>query len=823
MADELKQATTAAAESRVVFVVFKLGIPAEALARAEAGQAAAAAPFHFVIGSDAKLYAGFPGLPPAGEPVRVAVAPAKGDDKRTLAAVEKEIAGLKGLLFAFFATTDAAEQGRLLEPLKAADRAPLDRFIGADAKPPSTGDTLQDEMSGEMPPQTITRDALPSSPPGDDPGPFTGSPEQLDALRLHVVNLRRGALSRDGLMQTTARDLTLLAQAIERKCTGDNAQTLMFYAHGGLTDERFALASAWAYHRWWTGHGVYPVFFVWETGALETMWQIVGAKLGRTRAATRDIFDHTSDPLVEAIASGPGTVLWSAMKDSARLAADRAKGGGAAALVEALVVALAGKDLKQVVAVGHSAGSIFHAHFLPALAAKGIAIDQLHLLAPAITRGLYDSNLAPVFAARDGKPVTMLTMTGRAERADNCGGVYRKSLLYLVSKAFERGADRKILGMEDFWDDDPAEAIDAVFGPTADADADPARATASRTHGGFDNDRATMESVLRRILGTAASQPVEPRFPAGGVRVGRDALSPPNFYGIPEDAFATPVAALPPAVVMAAVPGTAPAIRLGRQRLALCIGNDDFPGEMRLSGCVNDAKEWANTFAAAGFVSEVLADKSAAEMGATIRRYAQLCEPGDTLALHISSHGTQIPDRDGDEREDDQFADTLDEAVLGRDWDSGGLVIDDEWPGLLTTRRGGVHIVRFHDFCHAGRTTRMLLRPGRKVRGLRIGPVAEQRAVAALGKRAERSARGGYGQDAPYLTFCACQPHQLSAEEAGMGLFSRAANTLLRGSGAGLSATQLAGEIARSLAGESQQPLVEGPDAMAALPVFGAP
>ena len=285
---------------------------------------------------------------------------------------------------------------------------------------------------------------------------------------------------------------------------------------------------------------------------------------------------------------------------------------------------------------------------------------------------------------------------------------------------------------------------------------------------------------------------------------------------------AAPVAALPSVPGVAAGPGITHPLRTGRQRLALCIGNDAFAGEMRLSGCVADARAWAETFRAAGFDARTLEDASAAQMRDTIRSFAERCSPGDTLALHISSHGTQVPDLDGDESEDDRFADALDEAVLGIDWETDGLVIDDEWPGLLATRPG-VHVVRFHDFCHAGRTTRMLLRPGRKVRSVRIGDAAAQRAVAALGKRAERTARGGYGQDATYLTFCACQPHQLSAEEAGMGLFSRAANALLRGSGAELSATQLASEIARSLAGENQQPLIEGPDAMAALPVFGAP
>ena len=805
MVDQPKQPTAPVDESKLAFVLYKLGIPAEALARAEAGQAASAAPFHFVIGPDATLYPGFPQRPREGEPVRIAVVLAQGAEKRTL---------------------DATDRAQLLDTLKAEDRALLTRFIAAAAEPTSTvargappslhpgGESLGAAAPAAVPPVTTPQTA---SPVSIDPGPFTGSPEQLGALRPHVVNLNRGALSHGGSMQTTVGDLTKLAQKVAAECVGSEAKTLLFFAHGGLTDERTALASAWTYHKWWLDNGVYPVFFVWETGALETVWQIIGAKLGRTRAVTRDIADHTSDPVVEAIARGPGTAMWSAMKDSAELAAE--KSGGATMLADALVKELAGRTLKQVVAVGHSAGSIFHAHFLPMLVAKGIEVKQVHLLAPAITCELYDSRLAPVFAGRSAKPITMYTMSREAERADNCGGVFRKSLLYLVSNAFERGEGRKILGMEDFWEESRGALIDAQFGPSA--------VTASRSHGGFDNDQATMESVMRRIRGLGPSTPLDHRFPAGGVRVGRDAPTPANFYGIPDDAFAAPVATLPPVIEAATGSALVSAafsrpLQSGRRRLALCIGNDAFAGDMRLSGCIADARAWAETFQAAGFEAKVLENAGAAQMRDTIRSCAQLCAPGDTLALHISSHGTQVPDLDGDESEDEQFADVLDEAVLGIDWDAGGLVIDDEWPGLLATRPG-VHVVRFHDFCHAGRTTRMLVRPGRKVRSVNIGEVAAQRAVAALGKRAERAARGGYGQDAGYLTFCACQPHQLSAEEQGMGLFSRATNALLRGIGAGFSAIQLANEIARSLEGENQQPLIEGPDAMAALPVFGAP
>jgi hypothetical protein len=67
---------------------------------------------------------------------------------------------------------------------------------------------------------------------------------------------------------------------------------------------------------------------------------------------------------------------------------------------------------------------------------------------------------------------------------------YTRSLLYLVSRSFEGGRDVPILGMEKYFPADLARMRSVkVF--TA-----PGPQSASTTHGGFDDDAATMASVI---------------------------------------------------------------------------------------------------------------------------------------------------------------------------------------------------------------------------------------------------------------------------------------------------------------------------------------
>lgn len=91
---------------------------------------------------------------------------------------------------------------------------------------------------------------------------------------------------------------------------------------------------------------------------------------------------------------------------------------------------------------------------------------------------------------------------------DDDVGPYGKSLLYLVSNAFEGKREVPLLGMKKFLNDDKdlsallGRNIDGLPGIVVSGEGDkPGETAKSDTHGGFDNDPNTMNSLLVRILG----------------------------------------------------------------------------------------------------------------------------------------------------------------------------------------------------------------------------------------------------------------------------------------------------------------------------------
>ena len=109
------------------------------------------------------------------------------------------------------------------------------------------------------------------------------------------------------------------------------------------------------------------------------------------------------------------------------------------------------------------------------------------------------------------------------ELDDVCGAhgvaIYHKSLLYLVSKALEKPRNAQetevpLVGMAHFAETevDGTSFVDAVRGIDGSLvwspNATPAQSRSdAAAHGAFDDDIATMTSVLLRILGRTASSP----------------------------------------------------------------------------------------------------------------------------------------------------------------------------------------------------------------------------------------------------------------------------------------------------------------------------
>jgi hypothetical protein len=187
--------------------------------------------------------------------------------------------------------------------------------------------------------------------------------------------------------------------------------------------------------------------------------------------------------------------------------------GGGLALVTDLLAGLKNQfPALRIHLVGHSAGSILFGGFVERLAGTGVPIETCTLWAPACTMDVYRNQYLPSIKSGHVRNLTLFTLTDKAERDDNCANIYHKSLLYLVSNAFEQGLGKApflheregqpLLGMAKFVSRLPAAQrnVDWVLSPNANAPAT-LDASTSKSHGGFDDDAATLASTLGRIVG----------------------------------------------------------------------------------------------------------------------------------------------------------------------------------------------------------------------------------------------------------------------------------------------------------------------------------
>ena len=357
----------------------------------------------------------------------------------------------------------------------------------------------------------------------------------LTDIRPYVVDVsNEGALSDSGDYWTTERDLErLFSSYLPERTRGWAKRRVMLYLHGGLNDERAVARRVLAYRDVFLANEIYPLHIMWESGAVEVIRGMLESMVKREVApaaaswlhAVRDGVLEARDLTLELTTAVPGGALWRKMKDNARLSSDRPDGKGGMELLAAYagraVGALPAAQRRdwELHVVGHSAGSIYCAYGMPHIANCGIALKSVQLMAPAITNVLFRQSMMPLVAAGSCPAPDVYLLSDVGERDDDVGP-YGKSLLYLVSNAFEGRRDAPLTGMARYVraGDDPAAAalVDAeiaallapgmvVAGETRASDG--RIMSRSESHGGFDNDADTMNSVLTRILGAAPKRP----------------------------------------------------------------------------------------------------------------------------------------------------------------------------------------------------------------------------------------------------------------------------------------------------------------------------
>lgn len=640
----------------------------------------------------------------------------------------------------------------------------------------------------------------------------------IAAMRPHLVNLRAGRFSTEGEASSTREDVdAILDEHLPRALaqSADGKLRLLLYAHGGLVSESSGLRIAHKHIDWWKRNGVYPIYFVWETGLFETLGDLLNRARQGARAVTRDLADHTTDPIIELTARAlRGPRIWGGMKWSAERAVDPptpsdAVGGGAHYFaVKLKAFCDAHRDSVELHAVGHSAGSIFHSHFVPLAHSMGVPpFASAHFMAPAVRVDTFKEKfLKSIEESGSVKHLTIYTMLRDYERDDDCARLYRKSLLYLIYYALEDERKTPILGLEESLRGDAglksffglggvASRLGEVVWSVTESDTGNS-ASQSTTHGGFDDDSPTMNSIAHRVLGKPDAAAIAP-YPSDRAvpRPWMDEVDWP--IEVMPSPTAGPGSGGGAAVITPWVPpspqptSTAPAI-LGFQgrRIALCVGIDAYPAmEHRLSGCVNDAQNWAQTLARLGFETRLLVNGAAtrSSLERELSRLVGESRSGDVIVFQYAGHGTKVPDLNSDEE------DGIDEALCPVDFATGALYIDDDIAELFARIPDGVNMTCFMDCCHSGTNSRFAVGlaagevnrpPGTKARFVKATAEIEEahRRFRAQTRSAAGSSGTGGRQRMRDVKFSACLDHQVALESGGNGDFTlRATKVLARG------------------------------------------
>ena len=330
-------------------------------------------------------------------------------------------------------------------------------------------------------------------PPASPAAEKAGKPDSVRESEVlgHIIHLRDGKLVNDGQFATPIGSIMKTASHIAASNPG-KYKSILFYAHGGMNTRDAAVTRAKAMIPVFKRNFIYPVFFIWRTGAGDTISDLLTSFLSKVEERA-GAFEGVRDKLFKSFIGPVAKPVWSEMKRNAK-AAFTGKAEGADAfrqLAAAAADRVAGPMPIHLAA--HSAGSILAGHLLTSLDAAGPQIASTTLHAPACTISFFKKQIAD--PGRAGKlTLVNLPESGDAAKDPALPG-YSKSILWLISRAFESAADAKILGLEAH-----CKVAKPPLAPILSNAKVSARSRAAR-HGDFDNDPNTMNFLLSSITG----------------------------------------------------------------------------------------------------------------------------------------------------------------------------------------------------------------------------------------------------------------------------------------------------------------------------------
>ncbi|MEO6230573.1 MAG: C1 family peptidase [Ferruginibacter sp.] len=355
-------------------------------------------------------------------------------------------------------------------------------------------------------------------------------------LRPHIISVGNdGQLNVGGNFGTTESSVKAIFEEDFPRITATwKKKRILLYAHGGLVSEVSAVQRLAEYRKAMIEQEVYPISFIWHSDYWTTLTNLLKDAFDRNRPegfldSAKDFLLNRLDDALEPLARKlTGKLQWDEMKENAILSTTSKTGGARLALAHIKDLANKYNNDFEIHVVGHSAGSIFHAPLLQLLTSKGkikdgplkgttgygLPVLTCTMWAPACTVELFKTCYLSAIKNKAIEKFALFILNDEAENDDNCAKIYNKSLLYLVSNAFEkrfriplfRPDGEAILGMQKFIEKDPELAAlfkgknaELVLSPNANPEGSTTHST-STAHGAFDDDIPTVKATLARIL-----------------------------------------------------------------------------------------------------------------------------------------------------------------------------------------------------------------------------------------------------------------------------------------------------------------------------------
>lgn len=349
--------------------------------------------------------------------------------------------------------------------------------------------------------------AIPRAVPANAATPTVSPAPNRSDIVGHFINIDDGRYITGGRYGSpTAPEMAETVERLANAKSNDGAgyDHLVIYAHGGLNtlDDEARRIATWKRRDIFGRNGLYNFHLMWGSGFLdEAFGQLSTTQGGRAAGFVGDLVFETG------FGKALGSAAWRNMKQDAVAAftEDPEYDGGMVGLAPLFQGLEKAKKRPVLHLVGHSAGAIMLGRLLGALGRFGLkkmVLGSVHLMAPACTVEFFNALYGPYLKGGGAVPLAdklyLYNLHAGLELADTVGvgGLpgYGRSLLHLVSRAYEDKPNTPLAGMEMYAAGlgKPAKlSIDYALGPN----------TASTSHGGFDNDAATLTAIMRRVRG----------------------------------------------------------------------------------------------------------------------------------------------------------------------------------------------------------------------------------------------------------------------------------------------------------------------------------